>query len=198
MPQNSDAMGRPTDEELTERILTETRDQLARDGYAGLRIDRIVRAVGCGKSAVYRRYPDKASLVAAAVIHVSALGEIPDTGSVREDLLRHAMQNQRTQSQSPSRMIGLVLFDPEVFPLIWEGFLSHRRDAGVLILDRAIARGELPSNTARDIILDAIAGLTLYHQTVKGHRVSPDDYRGVIDALIRTPPLQADPETPSP
>lgn len=188
-------MGRPTDEELTERILTETRTQLVRDGYAGLKIDRIVRAVGCGKSAVYRRHPDKASLVAAAIVHVAALGEVPDTGSVREDLLLHAQQNQETQSSSESRAIGLVLFDPEVFPLIWERFLSHRRDAGVRILERAIARGELPSDAALDIILDTVAGLTLYHQTVKGHRVTAEHYRAVIDALIRTPPLHPIPET---
>ncbi|MBS1906715.1 MAG: TetR/AcrR family transcriptional regulator [Actinobacteria bacterium] len=188
MTETRDAIGRPTDEELTARILAETREQLLRDGYAGLKIDRIVRAVGCGKSAVYRRYTDKAALVTAAIVHVTILGDVPDTGSVRDDLLVHAQQNQETQSGSLSGTIGLVLFDPDVFPLVWEQFLVHRRDAGRLILDRAIARGELPADTAKDIILDTVAGLTLYHQTVKGRALSPDDYRGVIDALIRTPP----------
>ncbi|MDR6868777.1 AcrR family transcriptional regulator [Microbacterium resistens] len=189
MSKTGDAMGRPADEELTARILATTREMLVRDGYAGLRIDRVVREVGCGKSAVYRRYPDKAALVAAAVVDVAALGTPPDTGSVRDDLLTHALQNQSTQSESGTRTIGLVLFDPDVFPLIWESFLTQRRDIGIRILERGIARGELPEDAALDIILDTVAGLTLYHQTVKGHHLTPDDYRGVIDALIRTPPL---------
>lgn len=188
-------MGRPADEELTARILSTTREMLIRDGYAGLKIDRVVREVGCGKSAVYRRYPDKAALVAAAVIDVVALGTPPDTGSVREDLLVHVLQNQATQSESGTRAIGLVLFDPEVFPLIWESFLIRRRDIGIALLERGIARGELPEDAALDIILDTVAGLTLYHQTVKGHPLTPDDYRGVIDALVRTPPLDPTPGT---
>jgi len=195
MATKHEAIGRPADEELTARILDETRSQLIENGYAGLKIDRIVRAVGCGKSAVYRRYPDKAELVAAAILHVAELGQPPDTGSVREDLLIHAQQNQRTQSDSGTRAIGLVLFDPDVFPLVWDRFLSHRRDAGVNILERAIARGELPPNAALDIILDSIAGLTLYRRTVKGHTIALDDYRGVIDAFILHPPLRTTTET---
>ena len=108
--------GRPTDEELTARILDTTRTVLIRDGYASLKIEHVVREAGCGKSAVYRRYPNKAELVAAAVLDVVWSGETADTGSVREDLLIHTKQNQATQSYSEGRAVGRVLFDPDVFP----------------------------------------------------------------------------------
>lgn len=188
MSKMGNAAGRPDDVELTERILAETRVQLATDGYAGLRIDRVVRAVGCGKSAVYRRFPNKAELAAAALLDRMPLSAEPDTGDVRADLLAHALQNQELQAQAESRSLALVLFSPEVFPLIWQNFFVHRRDAGRRILNRAVARGEMPADVSVDILLDSIAGLTLYRQTVKGHVVSVDEYRAVIDALVLNPP----------
>ncbi len=82
-----ETLGRPRDTDLNRRILDETRIQLVRDGYAGLGIERIVNAVGCGKSALYRRYPDKAELVAATVIDAVGTTTEPDTGTLRGDLL---------------------------------------------------------------------------------------------------------------
>lgn len=188
MSKTGTAAGRPTDAELTQRILAETRTQLAEEGYAALRIDRIVKAVGCGKSAVYRRYPSKLELAAAALLEMMSPGNEPDTGDVSDDLLAHALQNQELQSHPESRALALVVFSPEIFPLIWDSFLVRRRDAGLNILHRAIARGEVPADVASDIILDTIAGLTFYHQSVKGHVVTPDEYRAVIEALIHRPP----------
>lgn len=176
------------DEALTKRILAVTRDQLLSDGYSGLKIDRVIRAAGCGKSALYRRYPTKADLVVSAMLEVVDLGEAPDTGSAVEDLLIHAMHNHDLQARNDNRMIALVLFDPEVFPLAWDRWLSLRHRSAQSILQRAIARGELPDDAAIDVIIDTVAGLTLYRSSAKAQPVTEQHYRGVIEALLAHPP----------
>ncbi len=188
------APGRPADEELTARILQVAGDLLQEHGFAALRIEHVARAAQCGKAAIYRRYRDKAELVAALIRSRVAVGEAPDTGDVRADLLAHARQNQRNQDGG-----GLVagramqaMFEPEVFPILWDSFFRARRDQGAQIISRAIRRGELPGDVDPDVILDTIAGLTLYRQSVKGIRIDERHYRTVIDALLAHPPRRLD------
>ncbi|WP_029145956.1 TetR/AcrR family transcriptional regulator [Microbacterium luticocti] len=189
----SPAVGRPTDEELTARILDVGGAMLIADGYARLRVEHIAREAGCGKTAIYRRYPDKATLVAAIIREHISLGDMPDTGSVADDLFEHALQNQRNQTDTGDTGNGLrAMFEPDVFPRLWDDFFRARRDQGVAIIERGIARGELPADVDADLILDTIAGLTLYRQSVKGIRLTADHYRAVIAALLQTPPLRAD------
>ena len=184
------AIGRPTDADLTRRILEVTAELLIVEGYASLRIERVARAAQCGKAAIYRRYADKASLVAAAISVHLEVGAVPDTGALRTDLLEHAQQNQRNLDGSDLavRRGMQAMFEPDVFPLLWDQFFRFRRDQGAQIISRALGRGELPADADPDVILDTIAGLTLYRQSVKGLRIDERHYLAVIDALIAHPP----------
>ncbi|MGB4779032.1 TetR/AcrR family transcriptional regulator [Microbacterium sp.] len=189
--------GRPTDEDLTRRILDATAELLYEQGYAALRIEQVARAAQCGKAAIYRRYGDKVGLVVATVRSRVALGDMPDTGNTADDLLQHALQNQRNQSDNA---LGLgramqAMFEPDVFPILWTEFFQQRREQGAQIIARAVARGELPDDVDPDVILDAIAGLTLYRQAVKGIRIDEHHYRAVIDALLSHPPRRLPAET---
>src|SRR5437879_1266577 len=48
-------------------VLAATLDELEETGYAGLTIDSIARRAGVHKTTVYRRWPDRESLVADVV-----------------------------------------------------------------------------------------------------------------------------------
>lgn len=186
--------GRPPDTGLTEKILAETVHQLRTDGYANLRIERVAAAARCGKTAVYRRWSTKAALAAAALKHSSELGEAPDTGDVIDDLVEHArrnVENQRSREFSTDRGHNLwaAITDPEVRTYFWDEFLVDRRAMGTRILDRAIDRGELPEDTDTDLILDALAGVTIYRNTVRLAEVDDTTIRSLAAALIASPPL---------
>ncbi|GAD33172.1 putative transcriptional regulator [Microbacterium sp. TS-1] len=189
MTSQTEKPGRPTDEDLTRRILVTAADLLGAHGYQQLSVERVAKAVGCGKTAIYRRYSDKGALVAAVLRSQVAVGAMPDHDDVRADLLEHARQNQRNQELSPEQSNGLrAMFEPEVFPLLWDTFFQHRRQQGIEIIDRAIARGELPEDVDHDILLDTIAGLTLYRQSVKRIHIDERHYVDIIDALVTHPP----------
>lgn len=189
MTPQTEKPGRPTDEDLTRRILVTAAELLGTHGYQQLSVEQVAKAVGCGKTAIYRRYSDKGALVAAVLLSQVEVGAMPDHGDVRADLLEHALQNQRNQVLSPEQRNGLrAMFEPDVFTLLWDSFFQHRRQQGIEIIDRAIARGDLPEDVDHDILLDTIAGLTLYRQSVKRIHIDERHYVDIIDALVTHPP----------
>lgn len=187
--------GRPLDDELTARVLDEVRTRLDAVGMVNLRIENVAAAVGCSKTAIYRRWPNKAELVAAAILEGISIGRTPDSGDVVEDLVEHAWQhlvNFRQEGASERRQNGvlLALFDLEVIPLISEGYMQARHVIGRDILERALIREQICADLDHDLILDAIAGFTLFRLSVKPDSKAhtdaemKDSYRRLIRSLL--------------
>lgn len=193
--------GRPLDDELTGRVLNEVRVALEINGFVNLRIEKIAGAVGCSKTAIYRRWPSKAELVAAAVLDGIDPGDAPDTGDIVDDLVEHAWQHltnfrrdrpvRGDGSQGGSRNgILLSLFDVEVMPLISERYMKQRHAQGREILQRAVTRGQISSDVDQDLTLDAIAGFTLFRLSIKPDAKASSDadvkdsYRRLVRSLL--------------
>lgn len=188
------AKGRPLDAELTERVLSCVRTEVEEHGFMNLRIEKIAQEVGCGKTAIYRRWPTKPELVAAAILDGIELGETPDTGDVVEDLVEHAWQNlenfRRSKTDSGKNGLLLAMFNMDVIPLISESFMKARHNVGRQILERGLDRGQLGSEVDFDLILDALAGFTLFRISLKPDpRAHNDDelrstYRSLVRSLV--------------
>lgn len=190
--------GRPLDDELTGRVLNEVRDALDAVGYVNLKIEKVASAVGCGKTTIYRRWPTKAELVAAAILDGVDPGATPDTGDVVEDLVEHAWQHVRNfkpdgQFTPKHNRTLLAMFDAEVIPFIEERYMKHRHVMGREILDRAVASGQVASGLDHDLIIDTLAGLTLFRLSIKPDaRVHTDaelkdSYRKLVRSLVASP-----------
>src|SRR3954471_17407993 len=75
--------GRPRDEKASQAILQAALGQLLERGYGGMSREGVAVAAGVGKPAIYRRYRNKAELVAAAIRSILPNIDAPDTGSTR-------------------------------------------------------------------------------------------------------------------
>lgn len=190
--------GRPLDDDLTGRVLAATRESLEDVGFVNLRIERVASAVGCSKTAIYRRWPTKAELVASAILDRVTLGETPDTGDVVEDLVEHAWQHLTNfkhdgEPKPKHNRTMLAMFDAEVIPLIEDRYMKKRHVMGREILTRAVARGQLDSRLDQDLIIDAIAGLTLFRLSIKpdtkvrNDAELKDSYRTLVRSLVASP-----------
>lgn len=187
--------GRPPDEDLTARILSATVEIIFEVGYDQLRIEHVAKRAACGKTAIYRRFPDKGELVAAAAISVMHMGEIPDTGDIVGDLLQHTMINVRNQNltrlrEGTTNAIAAAL-DPAVFPVLWDRFFSIRRENGIRLIERAVERGQIDADTDPDLLLDMLASLSFYRSTVRGIGVSDAQYKWLVHTLVDSPPLNS-------
>src|SRR5262249_13165058 len=75
-------------ERVVQQVLVATVAELAESGYRAFRMDAVSEAAGVNKTTVYRRWPGKALLVAAAVEWMRRFVHdvpLPDTGSLEQD-----------------------------------------------------------------------------------------------------------------
>lgn len=142
--------GRPRDSRIDHSVLEATRTLLASSGYTRLTVDAVAAAAGVGKPAIYRRHPSKAALVFAATVHPPEFSPPPDNGSLRADLRAMVRTTYGILSSQPTREVGAhimaeVATNPELSERFRETLLAAERDQVTLLLDRAVARGELTS-----------------------------------------------------
>lgn len=81
--------GRARGAPVVDAVLARTLEELAAHGLEGLSVARIAEGAQVNKTSVYRRWPTREALVAAALEGVlgSVSAQAPDTGSLRGDLL---------------------------------------------------------------------------------------------------------------
>jgi AcrR family transcriptional regulator len=83
-------VGRPVDRSGDAAILAAALDLVAERDYDGMALDQIAARTGRAKTTIYRRWATKEDLVLAVIRSVGRPPEaeaLPDTGSLRDDLL---------------------------------------------------------------------------------------------------------------
>ena len=139
---------------LERAILAAALEELKAVGYASLTMERVATRARTSKSALYRRWPSRAELVVdACKQHALVSAEVPDTGDLRSDMITF-LRLISTQMSSPvgSMLRGLIaemVRAPELAHAVREQILSIGPTAMVTILERAVARGEVPQRVLR-------------------------------------------------
>ncbi|MCS0602761.1 TetR/AcrR family transcriptional regulator [Streptomyces sp. LP11] len=74
---------------LEKALLDAAWEELTASGYARFTMDAVVKRASTSPPVLYRRWPGRDELVRAAIVHVLERSRIdlPDTGSLREDVL---------------------------------------------------------------------------------------------------------------
>jgi AcrR family transcriptional regulator len=161
--------GRPRDEAREQAILEAAMDLLAEVGYEAMSIEAVAVRAKSSKATIYRRWPGKAELVAEAMRRRTepVLEHLPDTGSLRGDLL--AMTQQMfagINGVDGGLMCGLavaVRADPEFGRLLAAHTHDNKRRSVAEVVSRAVARGELRPGADPNLILKVAPGVALFH-----------------------------------
>lgn len=137
--------------ELEQAILDAAWDELREVGYARLTVEAVAARAGTSKPVIYRRWSGRAELVLAAWFRqVPVEREVPDTGSLRDDLRALFATIARRADSMMNEMVAGVMGEafrhPEVAALLAERLAhpSPLTEAVEAIVDRAAARAELP------------------------------------------------------
>ncbi|RAJ36781.1 TetR family transcriptional regulator [Kitasatospora sp. SolWspMP-SS2h] len=102
-------MGRPRDTGRGLAILRATLALLAEVGYEQLTMEAVASHSGSAKTTIYRRYRDKAALVAAAVGHrTRAKPPEPASGDLRENLLELVTWLARQITEQEIGLLGAL------------------------------------------------------------------------------------------
>jgi AcrR family transcriptional regulator len=136
---------------------------LAERGYAAFTMDALVERTGVSKTTMYKHWPSRTDLIAAAVQAMASDPAAPDTGDVRDDLIALTMAS--LDAYTGPRWSGLASVqeaaghDPELRAAL-QSAISTRFSALREVLERAISRGQLRAGldveTAITILIGAI------------------------------------------
>ncbi|MEV0614766.1 TetR/AcrR family transcriptional regulator [Nonomuraea sp. NPDC050404] len=176
--------------ELEEALLQATLDELAGSGYARLTIDRVAQRAGTNKTAIYRRWPNRATLAFAAYRHfVARPAALPDTGDLRTDVLELL---RGTTARMGSPVSGEILrgvmsemhAHPELLQHIREE-LAQEPGAMMTILGRAVARGEARPDALRPRVATVpVVLLRQEYQMNPGADISDDVLMELVDQVF--------------
>ena len=158
--------GRPRDPRIDDAVLRATVELLAETGYQGLAVSAIAARAGTSKPAIYRRWPSKAHLVHEAVFPIGTATEIPDTGSLPDDLREMVCRTMAflTTPAATSALPGLVgemAADPSLHSALLERFAGLIAGGLAERLETAAAAGEVRSGVTAAELAEAIGGITL-------------------------------------
>ncbi len=168
-------------------IIEAARQELARSGYEGLTMGAVASRAGVGRPTVYRRFTNKAALLAAVV--VDSLAEAnpvePATGDVVTDLEEVLGNLARALTASDlgaavADLIGPASRDSDLSEAL-NLALESRRDLLRSILRRARAEGRLRTDieTAIDVLLGGV-----YFRHLMTPTPVDDDYRRSLILLV--------------
>src|SRR6516225_7929721 len=182
--------GRPRSVEADRAILAATVDLLASRGLAAMSIEEVAARAGVGKATIYRRWPSKGLLALDAfVASFREQQPLPDTGTLRGDLIAALTAWVRAVTRTPMgpMLTGLIAeaqHDPELRRAWRDRVLEPLRGQHRIMLDRAIARGEIAASVDRDVVLDLFFGAA-EHRLLLGHLPMTGEFIAeVVDVIL--------------
>ncbi|GAA2514068.1 TetR/AcrR family transcriptional regulator [Streptomyces gobitricini] len=168
-------------EDVTEAIRAAVFEELAAVGFARMSIEGIARRAGVGKTAVYRRWKSKLSLVLDLLTAFAAQGlPAPATGSLHGDVrallevAAHALRHPVASQVIPDLLVEAARH-PEIADAIKAALLDGQQGVAALVVRDAVARGELPEGADPDRALDLVIG-PLYWRLVVVRTPFPEGY----------------------
>jgi len=184
-------------EQVVERVVSATADELSRVGYAAMRVEDVAARSGVNKTTIYRRWPTKADLVAAAMIEQGKhkFRTPIDTGTLRGDLRVSLLGAFRLKpsEQSMLRMVQMERAIPEIDALA-RRFRDELHGMRLAMVHRGIARGELPTGVDARLVVDLVSApvqrALLFNETIDApyiDRVLDLVLAGAVANLLQVP-----------
>jgi AcrR family transcriptional regulator len=171
-------------------ILRATAELLDEVGFAALTMEEVASRAGVGKATLYRWWSGKGTLAFDAFLAgFMERQPLPDTGDLRADLLAGLRGWIRAVKgtalgRTLTGLVAEVQHDPDLAEEWRQRFIGVVRDQHRTMLERAIARGEIPAGCDTDVVLDLLYG-SAYHRLLQTHLPLTDRFaRNVVDVIV--------------
>ncbi|WP_030838145.1 TetR/AcrR family transcriptional regulator [Streptomyces sp. NRRL F-4474] len=183
--------GRRRGPELERAILDAALEQLSTVGWNALTMEGVATGAQTGKAALYRRWPSKADLVADALrTGLPEIGEIPDSGSIREDLLLLCGRTRGVMYSRAGQALWSVLHECDHMTgerfrgVIWSGLQEPAQRLIRELVLRGIERGDVRPDAAGPFVVDVIPAMLMYRAKVCGSEWGDADIAELIDEVM--------------
>ncbi|MCV7439941.1 TetR/AcrR family transcriptional regulator [Mycobacterium seoulense] len=169
-------------------ILAVTLRLLQEHGYDQLTIDAVAAAAHASKATVYRRWPSKAELVLAAFIEgVRQVAVVPNTGTLRGDLLRLGEMICQEGGRHASTIRAVMVEVSRHSALndaLQEQFLTQRKALIQHVLRQAVDRGEIGEDAITDELWDLLPGYLIFRCIIPDRPPTRRTVQALVDGFL--------------
>jgi AcrR family transcriptional regulator len=139
---------------------------LAEVGYDRMTMDLVADRAHASKATIYRVWPDKPQMVVEAILQrFDGVPEIPDTGSLRSDLLAILGQACIVVNSAEGDVIsGLMTAasrNPQLATALHATLVETKKCLHEAVISKAAARGEIPADTDPALLHEVLHALVL-------------------------------------
>jgi AcrR family transcriptional regulator len=171
-----------------QQILDATLDVLAEVGYDRLTMDAVATKAKASKATLYRRWTNKVSLVIEALQSTKDTPAMPDTGSLRGDLMGAfcglgGLADPNTVSTFAS-VLTAISRDADFAAAFRSEVIGPKIALSRQIWERAVQRGEVRADLDISLLEPALAGIVLHRVFVMGEQPDEELITRVIDQII--------------
>jgi AcrR family transcriptional regulator len=178
--------GRTRDASIDARVLAVAARHLARQGYRAMSLAAVAEEAGTTRQALYRRWPAKADLAAAAIAQLSDAGTAASSDDPFSDLVAELSDFQQGVSRRGRlSLVGTMLqdtTDPDVLRRYRAQVVAPRRRRIRAILETAIGLGLADPDADLEVAITMCTG-SWYGRALAGAPV-PDDWPQRTAALV--------------
>ncbi|WP_433194361.1 TetR/AcrR family transcriptional regulator [Nocardia sp. CA-107356] len=173
---------------VRQAVLDATLQLAAEHGPDAVSIGEVARLAGVHETSIYRRWGTREHVILDALLSYSSQQlPIPDTGTVRGDLLEFA----RSIAAYQAGPLGIALAramavaeDDSVLASNRAQFWQSRFDLARVIIDRGVARGELPETTDAAMALESLIAPVHFRALLTRQPVDEAFFARVVDQLL--------------
>ena len=182
--------GRPRGQHVTDTILEATLAELATSGLEGLSVERVAREAEVNKTTIYRRWPTRAALVAAALEGIAEdIGShLPDTGSLRGDLLgllgRVVELLSHPHGRAAARAALSAPAEPAIAALAARRLAQPATGAMAHLVHRARERGEWRDGLAGEQVINTLVGAIVHRALLEHADLTPSWLAATVDLVL--------------
>jgi len=187
-------MVRPRSARAHDSVLNAALQLFSERGIDATSMDAIAETSGVSKATIYKHWPDKEALCLEVMVHAhggDCVSHHPESGDLRADLLgilshRPSERLAEAKARLMPHMMAYAARNLQ-FAKTWQSrFFEPPRVELRGVLQRAIARGQLPASLNVDVALALLLGPMLYSNLLKrlGQEAPSGMLEHVVDAFI--------------
>ncbi len=184
--------GRPPSERAASHtaIMDAVYTLLQKKSVRDLTMEGVAKRAGVGKPTLYKWWPTKATLVLAMLCERMAPDLAMPTVLTAEESLRFRVRRMIDAYNGPFGKIvaGLIAegqSEPAILKAFFDRIVRPRRTATIDDLDRGKNTGELRSDTAPDLLNDAIFGAIYYRFLLRSSPLTRRFGEELVEQVIR-------------
>ena len=179
-------------------IIDACAELIAQEGFAGVSIEAVAARSGAAKTTIYRHWPSREALcIEAFGTCAGPAAALPDTGSVRDDLIAvlSVLAERLTNPSWTASMTSLLdaaTRDPELLAL-HSATVAERRRSLTGVIERGVERGVLDPELDLDVAVSALAGPLFYRGVISREPIDEPFVAAVVNgalAALRTDPAR--------